>query len=192
MNKKGFELSVNVLVVIIIGIVLLSAGFVLVKKIVIKSNNIMKDVDYRLQDEMRKSCFLDGRPICLLDPKAKVPRGKSKMFAFGFINNLQNHAHFSVYVVNSHHPSGVTDEKANSMIITAFDIDNNKLLEANEESFFWISFKAPNNAIAGQYTYDVYVCTDSDEVSIEDATHCSGSNNKLYTGTKQRLFITII
>ncbi len=191
MDKKAMQLSINMLVVIIIGIVLFAAGMFLVKKLTSQGDDVMRQVDARLQKQLQQTCFLDGRPICVLDPKAKLAGGDRKLFAFGFMNNLGEEAKFKVIVKSASHPTSINDGKANQMILHTLQIGTVDL-EANAEEFLYIGFNPPKGAPSGQYLYDIYVCTDEGSGIMPSESQCTSGTKGLYTRTKQRLFITVI
>ena len=96
-NKKGIELSINMLVVIILGIVILGAGFTAFYKTAHKVSDINDQVDAQTQQRLN-SLLDDGAPIVILMNTKDGERGDSTTFSMAINNNLLSTKQFTVNI----------------------------------------------------------------------------------------------
>lgn len=199
-SKKGFELSINVLVVIVLGLVLFGIGFGLVSTIVRDGDTIITDVNENLQEQIRSSCFLEGNAVCLLKPQAVIESGKRIDFHLGFINK-GDEDDFLVRVqfnynspVASVIPAGL---EVNDFMLHGFSFHPGSAiipitLKSNQEHFLPIRFTADKDLPSGEYWFDVYVCKGGTAPLPQTGCESTSPNSwDLYTGSKQRIYVTI-
>lgn len=191
-SRKGFELSINMLVVIIIGIVIFGVGFYLITNLVEKADTQIHKVDDQLMEQMRRSQFDDGRRVAILNPKEAVQKKNQAYFLLGFVNkdNTAPPNNFSIVVkystkspVNSDFSSSGLYNNKDNLIMRA---DGPFTLKYNEENFQWLAFYADKELPSGDYYFDVTVCYNGRSGTKGD---CTGSDTQY--GSKQRLFITV-
>lgn len=196
-SRKGIQLSINMLVVIILGVVLLGMGIMLVTSMVDKGQSYSDEVDQQLMDQLRKSQFSDGRLVAVLSPQKEVSSGDTAYFVLGFRNNEDQPRNFRVVVDFNKDSSPVSSEPewASSMEPSAADAaiyhDQKVSLEPNSDSFARIAIAPPKDLTSGQYFYDVYVCYDGSVSSYPEDSQCSAPTTRLYSGSKQRLFVNV-
>jgi hypothetical protein len=197
MDKKGFELSINIVVVLIIGLALLIMGFVFLGKIISIGEDYEAGIDDRLVEQLKQVAFRDGRMIGVLEPSITVERGKTGKFLVGILNGVDQAREFKVkvdYKADSpiHTEPGFDSNSAGNYANHIFKTDSGEYavsLGSGDEFFFWVVFSPPKSMPRGKLFYDVSIC----EVGLTDGTQgdCS-SDSKLYTGNKLRLFITVV
>ena len=156
--KKGFELSISVLVTIIIGIVLLVSGIVLLNKFISGSLDIKNQLDERTEQQL-SDLMESGESVAIPFNTATIKRGDSKVVGLGIVNLEESTAAFSVSIVLSK----AYDKNDAEMTPTNFDInkwvlyDGDKTLASKEQARMAILFMVPNNGESGTYVFDVQV-----------------------------------
>ncbi|MFP4524220.1 MAG: hypothetical protein ACLFO2_02835 [Candidatus Woesearchaeota archaeon] len=190
-SRKGFQLSVNMLVVIILGIVLLGMGITLVTKMVGQGQEYTEKVDRQLMDQLRKSQFSDGRLVAVLSSQQRASAGEFVEFLVGFRNNEDQSRDFEVVVEfnEDSSPVNLDSDEADAASDALRYLSEGEELAPNEDSFMWVGVAVPGGLPAGDYFYDVYVCYDGS--SYKDDDNCPGGKNQLYSGSKQRLFVNV-
>ena len=182
MNSKGFQLSINMLVVIILGIVILGVGFSIFAKAQLQISDAQESVSEQAQEQL-EALLIDGSsPVILPFGLAEVDRGKSAIFNLGISNELGLTKNFSVEITYS----GTTAEdyipndfKIDDWILLHSYFVNGFELENNAREYVPIQITVPkNNVKKGQYgfTIKVYQKTDS---------------NKLLYGSAQQIYIIV-
>jgi hypothetical protein len=100
MSKKGMEMSINLVVGLILGIAMLSAGILLFSKIVLHGNNTQAQVDEQTKN-MIDNALDTGEPIYVPTSNVEVKRN-SASFWIGIRNtgNTENNFMLNVVPVN--------------------------------------------------------------------------------------------
>ncbi|MFH1649808.1 MAG: hypothetical protein ABIA93_04625 [Candidatus Woesearchaeota archaeon] len=99
MNRKGIELSVNFLVVLILGIVIFGAGIMLFYTVFDKA----KDYDRKVTDQMeeRLNSLMDqGQMVAVLDATQRAAPKQPAVYALGITNKLRTAQYFCFEVSN--------------------------------------------------------------------------------------------
>ncbi len=151
MNKKAaIGLSVDTIVIIIIGLVILSAGITLLYKFVGGAEDIKTQLDQRTSAEIER-LLIDGKQQVVLPlHRATILRGESHVFGLGILNIETGRQNFFLEVTSSSHP----DLIINNWLLydsEAISIDEN---DFHKESIF---VSVPIDAPAGTYIFDAKV-----------------------------------
>ncbi len=172
MNKKGFEIGVNFLVVMILSIAILGMGFYMF-------NTLFEKTTY-LQDSMTDSSkreidsLLDtGEPVSIPRNARMIKAGDSEIFGLG-IRNEGNNANFKVFADGS----GLTTKYDASEIT----------LRAGARTYVPIMVEVPVSKPRGSYVVDVEVCWNEGQTGDESCT--VNSNMKRYY-FKQKIFVNV-
>ena len=96
MSKQGMQLSIDTLVVVILGIVILGGGIFFIQNIISEAGSIIDDVGEREQTRI-SSELARGQTFVVLDNARSGGYG-DHMFALGFINRLHNVHEFKVNI----------------------------------------------------------------------------------------------
>jgi len=195
-SRSGIQMSVNMLVVIILGIVMLGLGIMLVTTMVSQGQEYTEEVDQQLMDRLRRSQFSDGRLVAVLSPQKEVGAGDFVEFVLGFRNNEDSPRDFSLVVEFNKDSSPVTDSLSwtSDHLLKAGKAplynDGVVALDPNDDHFEWIRVAPPKDLPSGQYFYDVYVCYDGSAYTDFNPP-CPYGQKQLYSGSKQRLFVNV-
>lgn len=88
-NKRGaIGLSIETLVIIIISLVILSAGITLIYQFISGAEEIKGQLDQKTQDELERLLVSQGKKVALPLHVATVRRGDSHVFGIGILNTF--------------------------------------------------------------------------------------------------------
>lgn len=93
-GKKGIEMSVNALVAIVIGIVILGVGLTIFYNVIDKGTNIENQIRDQIEQNLKKMANDNNRVVVYPDP-ARVT-DKSAVFGVGIFNAYQELREFSI------------------------------------------------------------------------------------------------
>lgn len=97
MNKKAMEVSINVIVGIILGLLMLTAGIVIFKQIVDKSKDLNLEVEEGIKRQMLEA-FNPGDQFYIPETDKTIGLGKSAVFYFGIRNIYNEKKYFMIDV----------------------------------------------------------------------------------------------
>ena len=181
-DKKGaIGLSVETLVIIIISLVILSAGITLVYQFIHGAEDIKSSLDQTTQDELERLLVGQGKKVALPLHVATVSRGDSHVFGLGILNTYDHTEKFQVQIrlnkVVDETKADITSALDKPAIIgwalynhAAITIESN----ANDKEVILI--QVPKDAVKGEYIFVAEVFD---------------SKNNLY-GNPQTFIVTVI
>ncbi|NQU98825.1 hypothetical protein HQ533_05120 [Candidatus Woesearchaeota archaeon] len=147
MNKKGFELATNMLVVIILSIALITIGFGLFSKFIDTGKKLQASMTDKMEQDLDK-LMDDGSLIVIPRTTIKAERGKAAIFTVGFWNELNTVADFRVKV-----ESKSTNFTSNDIIYFTEDYS----LQPNQKQHALIQINIPKKTSKGQHAFDVEI-----------------------------------
>jgi len=172
-DKRGIELSVNMLVAIIISLVILGLGVSFLFKLMDKAEYIYEDLDERTNQELDRLISM-GQKVSLPYNKVNLYGGEVHIFGLG-IKNIAYEDKFKISV----DPSKFIDKENNEIVIDSTKwfkyIPGPYNLKENEHEKVLLGVSIPKETPKGRYTFDVKINRDS---------------GPLY-GNKQKIDITI-
>ena len=181
-GKKGIELSVNFIVMIIIAIVVLGMG---IKLAVDMIKTAPTPPDKTIEQYISAKLATDR--LVVYPASAEIKKGKSYSFGIGIKNTISGSDYFLIAYKLDKAYKGANDIDPAKIILkeTIFEprpriaagADNN-----NKLSYFAVT--VPFGSASGTYIYNIYVCNDANQPAS-----CDG-NSDLYDGTKQ-IIITV-
>ena len=171
MNKKGFELAVNMLVVIILSLVLFGAGMFLFTKIIKEGTSIEASITERMQEQLN-SAMNDGSIIVIPQQRITATPGNKAAFPLGFWNEFEE-ADFELEVTSA---PGWDSSDWSIAYISGYNA-----VKQNDRIHALIAINIPKVASKGQYAFDIKI------------------NHKLVTppsvwndyGTLQRIYVVV-
>lgn len=173
MNKKGIELTVNFIVVLIIGIAMLGGALMLTSKLFSQAEKYKATVDVNTQNEIRK-LITDSDDLVVIYPSRKIiSRTKSYNFGIGVQNTIEGRdsAKFALAVTLSSavdkenneickapYGNGIFDcgNITNEWIVLGSTLD----IKKNEIETFAMPVTVEKKAPSGLYIFNVCVCYD--------------------------------
>ncbi|MBI2662750.1 hypothetical protein HYX11_04810 [Candidatus Woesearchaeota archaeon] len=186
-NKGAIELSINTLVIIIISIVILSAGITLLYKFIGGAEEIKTKLDTQTNAELERLLVDQGKQVSLPLHVADVPRGENHVFGLGILNiggqlNGKNigeeftmRAEFIklVDLQNKNITGKVIKEEINQWLL--YDSEP-QIMRENEHTKLSILVNVPTSALTGQYIFDA-------KVILNDGRQY-GNTQKFYVNVK--------
>lgn len=98
LNKRGIELSVNFLVVLIISIAVIGFGIRFTYKLVGETSELQKASGQELDQKIGELLCADDLKVCVGIERKKVSRGKADLFGVKILNIEDSDKTFDVYV----------------------------------------------------------------------------------------------
>lgn len=197
--KNGFSLSINMIVMLILGIAVLAMSLVLVKNIFIGSENFKETLDKDMERELN-SLLDDGSIVSIPFIKQQVQKNDLVQFGVGVYNVVGEARNFTLLVTGKN-VGGCNSIRSGSQNDPVYISDRYYIqtvqLDNTEKFVYPLFFKIHNNfAVDGcTYVFDVRVAsTGSSETPYTDA----GSNpfpinnpDHLYDKQIHKLYLTV-
>ncbi len=191
MNKRGFELTINFLVVIIISVVVLGLGIKFISDMVGNTREMIPMIDAKIHDELSRMVSGNKR-VAIAFNEATIKKGESVGFGLGIMNTNPNKERFKVFAWCAKYGEFGTDSLnlgcpgtiGNKLGIVydkgEFDIEN------NGDSQTMILVKAPKSAKAGNYVIYVNACSQG-----FSGVSCDESSIVTKYDSTQKIFVTV-
>lgn len=166
LGRKGMELSINTLVVIILGMLVLGGGFLLLKQIDTSAKDLLRDVGQSTQQRIDKE-LVGGSLIVIPDNTRTDVEYGIQHFALGFRNKMTvSHVFKPVFEFKeAFTEDGTTITIDGQSLLFHRDFEANHFtLEANEavkDIAFSITISSGNPK--GTYVYEVTIMYNKDE-----------------------------
>jgi hypothetical protein len=167
-RKKGMELAVNMLVVVILGIVMLGAGIFIFMKVMNSTGKVSDIVDENQQKLIEDSMINGCGTICIpFATKDNVPRGELASFNMG-IENLFDEPHTFRIKVTGPTATGTTTQES----LPHYVNENNEVtINPHEREYKKLNIFVPKNAPIGQHIFTIKICYNTDPTNT-DAVQC--------------------
>lgn len=156
MNKKGFELSANMMVVIILSLVLFGLGMVIFAKVISSGRQIEAGLTERMREEL-DAAMDDGSLIVIPQTTIRVQQGNTAKFTIGFWNELPTESNNPrTFTLNVVLVSGQDGWKPEAQISFAPSYD----LKQNERAHALVAINVPKGTLRKQYAFNVEIKED--------------------------------
>jgi len=200
-SKKGFELSINMIVVIILGVVLLMAGISIFYKGYNKVVEMRQDVDSQNKQALNNLMISDDALVAVPFTSKEGDRGGFVDFDIGINNELGSTTTFYTcvdYSGTSADYSSVGDEPFSNddkSWLLVYEGLLAQLVKNNDHAYVPLRIVIPKkNVLKGQYVFNVVVKYDDGQTNINSHLSpeqvCKLSTLPQY-GTTQKLYITV-
>ncbi|MCK4589022.1 MAG: hypothetical protein KAT77_01145 [Nanoarchaeota archaeon] len=164
MRKKGFQLSISVLVMIIISIVILGLGIVLLNTFIKGSIETKNILDERT-DAQLAALLETGERVAVPFNSATISRGGEKVLGVGMLNIDPDNPHdYSIVVEFS---VADNDEVITDLDDWVFYDSDSRTLNSNEQWRLPMLFMVPKGGKSGNYVFNVIVNRDGNEYSVK-------------------------
>ncbi len=154
-NKKGIELSMNFIVVIILSIVIFGFGIQFISRLFTQGTDITKMSESELDEKIRNIVCEGSERVCIADESIRVGRKRIGYFGIKIFNILEGQ-NFDI-AVSRPNPSGYRRDKSEiySDNLVWFPQQRTVYIGANEERKIAVGIEVPSNATPGTYIFDV-------------------------------------
>jgi hypothetical protein len=163
-NKKGIQLSVNFLVIIIISLVVLGMGFTFLFKLFDQANQGKEDLDDRTEQALLRLLIDEGKRVALPLHIANLYGGDSHTFGIGVLNVALSGDEFWLHIeldsatnVNNEAINTDTSEWVLYQGVSAIGI------KEAEHRIEPIRVDVPGNAPKGKYIFNAQVYEDAEK-----------------------------
>ena len=176
-NKKGFELSINFIVILIISIVVFGFGIKIAYDIINQAEGL-KDITLKDIEANLESIICDSSErICIGTSTMEIRPNKRGFFTVGILNTYDDIEDFYIDIKESE-SDGIPYIGG-----TYWMLQNKVTIKPNEQKKIGIAVQVPGGTDKGTYVLNVYVCSD-EKISCE-----KNSDNRY--GTTQKLYIVV-
>lgn len=149
MNRKGFELAVNTLVVLILGFIIVGGGILLLAQILEGEGALAQEISAQQAQEVREQ-LTRGKLVAVYPTSTHAESGDSVIIALGIENRLRDGENFSVAIRGY----DASDNLGPTSWATYFDAVQ---VPANAQRSFPLVIEIPETASPGTYTFVVEV-----------------------------------
>ncbi|MAF99362.1 MAG: hypothetical protein CMH61_02010 [Nanoarchaeota archaeon] len=151
MNKRGVQLAINMIVVIIISLSIMALGFVLLNKFISNADEITVLLDQRTKDQLNNLLFNEGQQIALSRSTVKIKQD-NEIMGIGILNIGNPGDPPANFTVNIGQPTGLQDESGARIIY-----DSSGFTLADQESKIIDVMVTADGADKGTYSSDITV-----------------------------------
>jgi hypothetical protein len=159
-NKKGFELSINMLIVIILGIVMLVTGLTIFNSAFSKVSDTAMNVDSQTQKQLA-SLLDNGGTVVMPYTTKEGERGERVIFSLGVNNELKMEKEF---MVNGSYSNCAADSSGCGCKINGGSTNCSVAihpvsftLKNNEHQYVMVGVDVPKKISKGQYFFHIDV-----------------------------------
>ena len=162
-NKRGIELSMNFIVILIISIFIFGFGVRFIYTLSSKATELQGLTLGELDDRIGNLICEGSDRVCVGQDKKTIQRGKFDVFGLKIINVLENKKDFKIELSP---PSttllGYKKDKTEINIPPAIPLiilpqSRTVSMETNEERNFGIGIEVPPNAVPGTYIFNIRI-----------------------------------
>ncbi len=160
MKKKGLELSINFLIVIILSMALLFMGALFFKNLLSGANKIKENYDQQTAEEL-ELLLTQGERVAIPYTRQDVRRGDTVVFGLGIYNALGENYNFKVDVQCSSAFEGTAEIIGACNIFDEGGIVYNTMdlpIKNNDRHTMPIAIYFSNDAESATYAFNVCVC----------------------------------
>jgi len=178
MDKKGLELSINFIVIIIISLIVFSFGVRFIYQLGSEATTLQKMTVDELDRKIGNLACEGSERVCFGFDKKIIKRGKLGIFSLRIINILDSQD-FDITVSRPTPYSGYKKDGSpitNDNLKWKPDVPRTVNIKKNEEKDLAIGVEVPKDAKIGTYIFDVAICYDDLDSANDDTTGKCGND----------------
>ncbi len=189
MNKKGLELSINFIVIVVISLIVFFFGARFIYQLGAEATQLQSITADELEKRIGELACGGSERVCFPSDKKIIKKGKLGIFGMRIINVLEGDSHDFSLSVTQPDPPGYTEE-GDEIFSGEDELPQFKYREEpfpiskNKEADRAIGVEIPSSAKSGTYILDVAVCYNDGDSNTRDNTGKCGediySYNKIY------------
>lgn len=161
MEKKGaFNLSIEIIVIVIISLVILSAGLLLLKKFIEGAEDTKILLDAKTEDELKRLLIDENKLVALSKNTAALYPGESHVFGLGILNiDGEKGKQFSISIALSKALNQENQDMTQQVDTANWPRYNSEPISIKENEHWTepILIKVPPEAKKGTYIFNVKV-----------------------------------
>jgi hypothetical protein len=174
-NKKGIELSINFIVILILSIAIFGFGIVFLRNMMEEVEDITKITEKDFENHMENLLCDSSEKMCIGTNRKEINRNRVGFFTLGIRNTYDEIKDFYIDVEE--------DEDFQSDSEIKVKLNNELRLEPNEHEQVGIAVGVPGGIEKGTYVLNVYAC-------IDEYSSCEEDSDKRY-GTTQKIYVVV-
>lgn len=152
-KKASLSLSVEIIVVMIIGLVVMASGFLLFKKFISGAEELKERLDVQTEEKLSQM-LEEGRTVAISHSSKKIKRGESFVFGLGILNTGEEETTFNINIsvdkfYNKSNEVESLDQNKKEKIKILYP--NNKTISAKEKETIGFLVKVEKEALSGKY-----------------------------------------
>ncbi|MFC1728607.1 hypothetical protein ACFLZ7_04040 [Nanoarchaeota archaeon] len=167
-SKKGMQLSINFIVILIIAIAVFGFGITFVGKFFEGASQLKENLDADTEKRI-ESLLNTGEQVAIPINSKTIEIGKSDVFGVGVLNVLGSTQEFKINIVCTS-AFGKGNEDLKSLCLNPEEqgwVFNNQVsatIPNNEQEVFPILFQVPQGTKSGTYIFTITVVDESDKI----------------------------
>jgi len=187
MNKKGIELSVNFLVMLIITLVVFSMGIYLLKIFFGTADEITNDINEQTKEQIL-TMLSPGERVAIPLNQETIARGDNAVFGLYILNVESDDPKFTVV---TKHSGKVVGSDGNSVdtsgcALVETPLESEKvIIEKNDHIISSVFVIVPDGACSGKHIINVYVCKGDKIVNACDEA------SEAYTKSPEKVYVSV-
>lgn len=170
-NKKGIELGINFIVVLILAIAVFGFGIYFAAQIFSGAKELKADIEQQTERELQDA-LRAGKQVSIAPTSRDIKAGEGYVFGLGIVNLLGCTRTFTIIAADTK-----TDELDGDL---QFLLTEQQTIANNEERFVPILVKAPEGEADGTYAADI-------EIRVIPC----GESQPVKYGTTQKVFVRV-
>ncbi|TKJ17734.1 hypothetical protein CEE44_04340 [Candidatus Woesearchaeota archaeon B3_Woes] len=168
MNKKGLQLTINFIVMLVIALVVFGMGLSLFRKFFVEADVIKQNLDDQTKKEIQQIMMSSADQVVVYPSQLTVRQGKSDIVGIGILNINDNTTSFGItpswdgtscYDNDGSVMSGCT---VNDIKVTSVT----RAIESNEREIFDIPIRVSGDAQVGKYAVTISVTGGTSSTNI--------------------------
>ncbi len=180
MNRRGMEIAINTLVVLILGIVIITGGILLLRNIYVKAIELPEQVSQQTEDALFNMLLSSKQRIAVLHNVQDIQRKKSALYPIAFQNQLEG-AVSCFRIVTTDNPEIVVEPSASACIgggtpdtcPKADVLADEWMLDRYESNAIYAGVAVPKAAQRGEYVFQLVVQARSGCTVGQPCTSCT-------------------
>lgn len=205
-NKRGIELTINFIVMLILGIAMLSGAIILTTKLFGKAKQYQSQVDANTQAEIKKMITSTNDQVVIYPSRKTVGRKESATFGVGVQNTIKGGGKEDEFTVGVQFARSYNKDKQttcdNADIGEGLDKPCKSLpstwpkqgtfqkIKKNEVKSFPVPITVTTGTLSGIYVFDVRVCKRG--MDANDCNKCASSPGcSLYDDLVHKIYVNV-
>jgi len=185
-SKKGLELTINFLVIIIISLVMLGLAGIFFKKFFTGASQVQADYDKQTEEEL-KSLLVQGKKVAIPFTRKEVQGGQHAVFGLGVLNVLGHYEEFEVLVECTKFIDYEGFDSNCNLEYEDPQVDSPLKLDNNQHAMTSILILTDKEDESGTYIFNVCVC----EGDCNPPFDCDSDINNLYDDHIHKLYLKV-
>ncbi|MBW2992823.1 hypothetical protein KY345_06425 [Candidatus Woesearchaeota archaeon] len=187
-NKRGIEITINFIVMLILALAVLSGSLILIRKFFISAEETKASIDSQTQSQIR-SMLIGGAKVAIPINRVTAHRGDFVTFGVGILNVL-NRADSDDFMIIANNCSG-------AIKIGSHIPEQTAPVKNNDQKIFLVGYKIERNVPLGTYICNIQVLYDKDEDTtidynpVDDYIVEPGTGDDYYAETVYKAYIVI-